>query len=194
MSRKDIKNKNTGKQENTENLILDISQFKVKNSTNSVIDSELNRIWDYLRNKAEKDVERENLFKEITLFLEKNNFEGSNEEIVEKQITVNTENIQTKTSEIMFDPKVLDKYILDNIAKQFKNSENNPNATISLIINNETFTDVRLEFGYAKKGNIVFFKKAFSEILWHIPNEAVMLTNTGFVVLDDAYWLVIGKN
>lgn len=165
--------------------------FKVKQSTNSVIDSELNRIWGYLKLKEEKEKEQKNLDieidkikKDIEVFKIK-----CKEDIDKSKLELDLSDIFSKIQDNLFSSELFIENIALETAKRLSS-----NNSIKVTIGDKILREVRFEFGYATKGSIVFFKKAFSNVYWYLPNEISLATNTGFVSLKDSFWMVVGEN
>lgn len=168
--------------------------FGVKNSSNSIIDSELNRIWGYLKlqnieinnNVDNKITENLNSIKnEFNDF--KNSYETNLTEL--KSSIPNISSLINIIKNDIFKSEEFMVYLFKIIEENLKIP-----TKIKITLEGKTVDKVRMEFGYAKTGAVVFYKKAFEKILWSIPNDITLVTNTGFVALKDTFWLIIGED
>jgi len=184
------KTSDLNKSPNSDEVKID-DLFKVQHSTNAIIDGELNRIWGYLKLKQEN----ENKIKELYDTLDRINEdiqkykENANKEEVKESDNVDIKSIIEKVSSELFNSSIFMEKLSEEIVKELKKKNN-----IDILFNGNDIKSARFEFGFAKKGKVVFFNKAFQNVLWHLPNEMSLVTNTGFVSLKDSFWIVVGED
>lgn len=194
-------------EEYTDNAAVEETEnedFGIKNPINSVIDGELNRIWGYIQKKDEelkqmKELcsKMEHISKDIEDYKSKNSSEvkesGDNIEAEENQKTSSEDKelkiILDEVNEDLFKSELFMQKLAEEVNRQIR-----ANHSFRVVNDGNELVNARFEFGYAKKGNIIFFKKAFKNVLWHLPDDMALVTNTGFVAVKDSFWLVIGED
>lgn len=183
---------------------VEVDQFKVQKSINSQIDAELNRIWQYLKeNVQEKKEKEESNTGDIGISIlnsMKDEINQLREDIIRSEsnmlsIVNSGKNILPDLEQIKKDLELNFTALLDNRLLDIlkKTDISIPKEIIFSCLSGD-IKNPRIELGYAEKGNIVFYKKAFSDVIWHLPDEAALVSNTGFVALKNGYWIVIGED
>lgn len=176
----------------------------IKNHINSVVDGELNRIWGYISRK-DKELKQmkelcskmERISEDIEEYKAKNTSEvkesEDNNESEENQETLSEDKelkiILDEVNDGLFKSELFMKKLAEEVNRQIR-----ANHGFKIVNEGNELVSARFEFGYAKKGNIIFFKKAFKNVLWHLPDDMALVTNTGFVAVKDSFWLVIGED
>ena len=172
--------------------------FKVQRSTNAVIDGELNRIWGYLKVNSEKEKRitelcntLDSIIKDTEKFKEeiRSDAKKNLEEAKKSSADIDIKSIIDRVSKELFSSKEFMEMFTAEVLKEIRKTNK-----ISLLYEGRNIHSARFEFGFAKKGAVVFFNKAFTNILWHLPAEITMVTNTGFVALKDSFWIVVGED
>lgn len=194
-----VEPKTSIKQFNTEDKEIKLDTlFKVQNSTNVTIDNELNRIWGYLKINHDREKKIEALCKTLDSINEDfNKFKKEIKEETKKNAEeakkgaedIDVSSIIKKVSKELFSSKDFMNLFTEEIMRELRKMNK-----ISLLYNGDDIKSARFEFGFAKKGKVVFFNKAFKNVFWHLPSEITMVTNTGFVALKDSFWIVIGED
>lgn len=178
--------------------------FGIKNPINSVVDGELNRIWGYI-SKKDKELKQmkelcskmERISEDIEEYKAKNTSEvKESEDNIESEKNQETSSedkelkiILEEVNDGLFKSELFMKKLAEEVNRQIR-----ANRDFKIVNEGNALVSARFEFGYAKKGNIIFFKKAFKNVLWHLPDDMALVTNTGFVAVKDSFWLVIGED
>lgn len=173
--------------------------FKVNHPINPVIDKELNRVWGYVKLKDDREKKLEDKISELSdqvkAFKEKYASEDENRE--KKSETKAEQKAEAKDLKVIVEQFSKDVFSSDVFMTRLAAEINHQiriNSKFKIVTSGNELKAARFEFGYAKKGNIVFFEKAFQNVLWHLPEQIALVTNTGFVALKDSFWLVIGED
>lgn len=167
-------------------------EFAIRQSFNTVIDSELNRIWGYLKLKDERDRKASEFLTKIdSIIKDIEELKKISKSLVAEQkgtsLDSKVQAIVNKMNSDLFSEATFRELLADEIKREIKRI-----PEIKVLFEGESLSKARFELGYAEKDSVVYFGRAFSKIVWSQPSKLALLTNTGFIAQEDAFYMIVG--